>query len=162
MSILLVDNDDDTLEMFKVILARDGHRDVVTTDSAVQALGLLKLEPDSALKDAVPFDLIFLDILMPEMDGIEICARIRADARYHSVPIVMTTALDDIDTIDKALKQGATGYLTKPLRNSDLLACVRSKLKLKGELDQRDVIENQIALRRDFGSDLMFERHSPG
>jgi DNA-binding response OmpR family regulator len=155
MGILIVDDNEDTLEIFEAILAKDGHRTVTTADTAAKALSLLQLEPASALNQAVPFELIFLDIVMPDMDGIDICARIRQDARYHSVPVVMTTALDDIDTIDKALKRGATDYLTKPLKAIDLLACVRSKLKLKGELDRRDVFEHQLGLHRAF----QFEMH---
>ena len=143
MSILLVDDNEDIRDLFEAMLAKHGHHDVVAADSADHALALLKLRPPTALQEAITFDIIFLDIVMPDIDGIDLCARIRADGRYQRIPIVMLTALDDIDTIDRAIRLGATDYLTKPLKPTDLLACVRSKLKLNAE---RDRLEHQHAV----------------
>jgi DNA-binding response OmpR family regulator len=142
MSILLVDDNEDIRELFEAILARHGHHDVVAADSAGHALALLKLGPAAEPQEAIAFDIIFLDIVMPDIDGIELCGRIRADARYQRIPVVMMTALDDTDTIDRAIRLGATDYLTKPLQPNDLLACVRSKLKRNAE---RDRLEHQHA-----------------
>ena len=144
MGILIVDDDHDTRKIFEGLIANGGYENVVTAESAEQAFSHLAL--GSMITSKVSqFDLIFLDIIMPNIDGIQSCARIREDVRYQTIPIVMTTARADIETIDRAFKSGATDYLTKPLKGVDLLACVRSKLRLKAEFDRRDSIERDMA-----------------
>ena len=80
---------------------------------------------------------MLLDIVMPDIDGIEACARIRSDPRYADVPIIMVTSLGDMDSLANAFVAGATDYITKPVNRVELLARVRSALKLKAELDRR-------------------------
>jgi PleD family two-component response regulator len=87
---------------------------------------------------------MLLDIVMPEIDGIEACARIRSDQRYSSVPIIMVTSLGDTDSLANAFVAGATDYITKPLNRVELLARVRSALKLKAELDRREARELEL------------------
>ena len=82
--------------------------------------------------------------MMPEIDGIEACARIRNDPRYVDVPIIMVTSLDDMDSLANAFVAGATDYITKPLNRVELLARVRSALKLKAELDRRQAREREL------------------
>jgi DNA-binding response OmpR family regulator len=141
MGILIVDDDYDTRNIMEALIRNDGHRDVVTAESAEKAFSLLA--PGSKLH----FDLIFIDVNMPDVDGIQSCGRIREDARYRTVPIVMTTARADMTTIDRAFKSGATDYLTKPLKPVDFLACVRAKLRLKAELDMRDLLQSDLGNR---------------
>jgi DNA-binding response OmpR family regulator len=139
MGILIVDDDDDTRDIMARLLTNDGYQDVMTADSAEQAFSLLtSIVP-------IHFDLIFLDVNMPNEDGIQSCAQIREDPKYQTVPIVMTTARSDMKTIDRAFKSGATDYLTKPLKAIDFLACVRAKLRLKAEFDRRDLLENELS-----------------
>ena len=140
MGILIVDDDVDTRNIMERLITNDGHRKVVTAESAEKALSLLA-------RPEMQFDLIFLDVNMPDLDGIQSCGRIREDARYRTVPIVMTTARTDMTTIDRAFKSGATDYLTKPLKPVDFLACVRAKLRLKAELDMRDLLQSDLGNR---------------
>ena len=102
---------------------------------------------------AAAVDLIVLDIVMPEIDGIEACARIRSDPRYVDVPVIMVTALNDMDTLSNAFVAGATDYITKPFNRVELLARVRSALKLKAELDRRKAREREliVAVALDLG-----------
>ncbi len=147
MGILIVDDDDDIRNIMERLITNDGYRDVVTAESAEKALLLL------ARGLEMPVNLIFLDVNMPDIDGIQSCARIRGDARYRTVPIVMTTARTDMKTIDKAFESGATDYLSKPLKPVDLLACVRAKLRLKAELDMRDLLQSEFSSRfQQFGT----------
>jgi sigma-B regulation protein RsbU (phosphoserine phosphatase) len=147
MGILIVDDDDDVRNVMELLITSDGHRDVITMESAEKVFSLLAHGPE------IRFDLIFLDVNMPIMDGIQLCRRIRKDARYPTVPIVMTTARDDMKTIEAAFDSGATDYLTKPLKAPDLLACVRAKLKLKAELDMRDLLQSEFSSRfQQFGT----------
>jgi class 3 adenylate cyclase len=90
-----------------------------------------------------PWDLILLDVVMPEMDGYEVCRRIRADGRHSALPIVMVTALDARDERIKGLESGADDFLTKPINHPELLARVRSLLRIKRMHDslQRQAVE---------------------
>ena len=74
-------------------------------------------------------DIILLDVVMPVVDGIEACARIRSDTRYSGVPIIMVTAVDDIDQLTDAFVAGASDYVTKPIVPTDLLARVEAALQ---------------------------------
>ena len=89
-------------------------------------------------------DLVVLDVVMPEIDGIEACARIRSDPRYGDVPVIMVTAVNDMDSLSSAFVAGATDYLTKPFNRVELLARVRSALKIKAELDRRRARESEL------------------
>ena len=144
MAILIVDDDEDTRAIMARLLTNDGYQDVITAASGEQAVSLLSSDIPMQL------DLIFLDVNMPNLDGIQSCARIREDAKYRTVPIVMTTARTEMNTIDRAFKSGATDYLTKPLKAVDFLACVRAKLRLKAELDRRDLLESKLARHAPF------------
>jgi PleD family two-component response regulator len=97
-----------------------------------------------ATDEPSPVDLVLLDILMPEIDGIEACARIRNDLRYADVPIIMVTSLADMDSLGNAFVAGATDYIAKPVNRIELLARVRSALKLKGELERRQQREREL------------------
>jgi CheY-like chemotaxis protein len=141
MGILIVDDDDDTRAIMERLITNGGYKEVVTADSAEKAYSLLARGSDMQI------DLIFLDVNMPNTDGIQACARIREDARYRTIPIVVTTARADMKTVDRAFQSGATDYLSKPLKAVDFLACVRAKLKLKAELDMRDLLQSESASR---------------
>jgi diguanylate cyclase (GGDEF)-like protein len=89
-------------------------------------------------------DAILLDIVMPGIDGIEACARIRADARYQYVPILMVTSESEVDALAQAFVAGANDYVRKPFDSVELLARLRNALKLKGEIDRRRAREQEL------------------
>ncbi len=144
MRILVVDDSEDWRDITEAALMAAGyerrrHRRVRRrrrTDSSTSE----RRRPD----EPPPVDLVLLDIVMPEIDGIEACARIRSDARYADVPIIMVTSLDDMDSLANAFVAGATDYITKPFNRVELLARVRSALKLKAELDRRRAREREL------------------
>jgi DNA-binding response OmpR family regulator len=76
-------------------------------------------------------DLILLDIMMPEMDGIEVCSRLKTDPETKDIPIVFLSAMSETDTKTRGFEMGAVDYITKPFRPSDVKARVRAHLKLK-------------------------------
>ena len=92
----------------------------------------------------VPVDIVLLDIVMPETDGIEACAYIRSQERYEDLPIIMITSLDDMGSLASAFVAGANDYITKPVNRIELLARLRSALKLKEELEQRREREREL------------------
>ena len=101
-----------------------GYTDVVTADSAWEALHILDLWRPK-------FDVVLLDIVMPKMNGIEICARIRNDARYAELPVIMLTSLDDMDSVAEAFVVGANDYVAKPLIRAQLVTRVQTAVKFK-------------------------------
>jgi PleD family two-component response regulator len=143
MRILVVDDSEDWRELTEAALLAAGYEHVATVESAADAFVKLGLGAQPASGPAA-VDLIVLDLVMPEIDGVEACARIRGDARYLDVPVIMVTAANDMDSLTSAFVAGATDYITKPFNRVELLARVRSALKIKAELDRRKSREGEL------------------
>lgn len=143
MRILIIDDSEDERDVAEAMLLAAGYEGVRTASSATEAYALLGVG-GVATKTPPQLDLVVLDIVMPEIDGIEACARIRSMDRYADVPIIMVTSLDDMDSLSNAFIAGATDYITKPVNRIELLARVRSALRLKSELDRRQAREGEL------------------
>lgn len=87
-------------------------------------------------------DIVLLDVMMPGMDGFEVCRRIKADPATAHIPVVMVTALTDTQDRIKGLEAGADDFLSKPLNDTALMARVRSLVRLKMTIDEWRVREN--------------------
>src|ERR1700689_2910823 len=135
MRILVVDDQEDSRDLTEGALLSAGYADIVTAASGWEMLKILDVGRTTS--EASQFDVVLLDIVMPEMDGVEACARARNDARYADLPIIMVTSLDDMNSLSNAFVAGATDYVTKPVNRVELVARVRASLKLKQELDRR-------------------------
>jgi two-component system, cell cycle response regulator len=103
-SILVVDDDPINRMVLTRDLEREGHR-VATAADGVRALEALRAEP---------FDIVLLDVLMPELDGYETLAQIERDEKLRHVPVIMVSALEDIDSVVRCIEMGAADYLPKP------------------------------------------------
>src|ERR687886_519992 len=79
---------------------------------------------------------VLLDIMMPQMDGFEVCRRLKADARTADIPVVMVTALSDVADRLRGLEAGADDFLTKPVNDIALFARVRSLVRLKRMMEE--------------------------
>ena len=142
MHILVVDDSEDGRDITEAMLLAAGYEQVITAASANEAYRALGIGVSPAAP--VTIDLVLLDIVMPDVDGIEACARIRNDPRCGGVPIIMVTALGDTDSLGNAFVAGATDYITKPVNRVELLARARSALKLKAEFDRREAREAEL------------------
>ena len=111
--VLVVDDEPSILELLRTALVALGGYDVETAGSGVQALEMLG-------QGRPHYDLVLLDIQMPEMNGVDVCARIRGMAGYRDIPIIMLTAMSQMEYVDKAFLAGATDYVTKPFNFEDL------------------------------------------
>ncbi|WP_296449386.1 response regulator [Rhodoferax sp. UBA5149] len=120
-TILIVDDEERNVKLLEALLHADGH----ATLSASKGRDVL------ALAVAEQPDLILLDIMMPDMDGFETVARLKADPRTQRVPVIMVTALDDRESKLRALEAGAEEFLSKPIDRADLRVRVRNLLRLK-------------------------------
>lgn len=116
--ILIVDDDIDSLKLIGLMLQRHGY-DVVAANAGNQAMS-------KALSDSP--DLIILDIMMPDIDGYEVCRRLRANADTRSIPIIMFTAKTLVDDKVAGFEAGADDYLTKPTHPAELASRVKAIL----------------------------------
>jgi CheY-like chemotaxis protein len=137
MKILAVDDEPIVLELLKSSMTAAGYDSMEFASSAYQALRMTQTA-------TVPFDCFFLDILMPGMNGIELCARIREIPDYKDTPIIMLTKMDDKSFFDLAFSAGATDYVTKPFDPVELL--IRAKIADKMSRTQNKLQSSDIKL----------------
>lgn len=144
MRILVVDDSVDVHHQLRVFLTADGHGDLAFVFSAREAYELLGLDDDAPTTAAV--DLVLMDIEMGEMGGIEATRRLKADPRYQDVPVIMITADTTSESLQASFEAGAVDYITKPIRKIELLARVRSFLRLREEVVTRKRREQDLLL----------------
>jgi|ERR1051325_6735231 CheY-like chemotaxis protein len=113
--ILLVDDADTVLLMEKMILS-NGY-DLVTAKNGEEAIAKAIAE--------LP-DLILLDVIMPRMDGLEACKRIKQQPGLSSIPIIMVTTRGEVQNVETAFENGCTDYVTKPINGIELLSKVKN------------------------------------
>src|SRR5206468_3840888 len=139
MRTLVVDDSPDMRKLIQSNLTTKGQTEVLTAESAREAFRHLAIEDDDS-GDA-PIDLILMDIMMSDMDGIRACQRIKAVERLREIPIIMVTGRTDSEDLRAAFAAGAMDYITKPLNSVELLARVSSALALKRAIDIRKARE---------------------
>jgi two-component system cell cycle response regulator len=124
--ILVVDDIAANVRLLEAKLAAE-YFEVVTASSGPEALEIISRNAP---------DIVLLDVMMPEMDGFEVCTRIRANAKTRFLPVVMVTALSDPSDRVRGLEAGADDFLTKPVNDLALFARVRSLVRLKMMMDE--------------------------
>ncbi|MEX2461121.1 MAG: fused response regulator/phosphatase [Paenibacillaceae bacterium] len=131
MSIIIVDDNLTNQLIILRILENSGYKDLRTASSAQELFTYLKM--DTPNKQELPVDLILLDMMMPAIDGIEACRRIQNQPHLRDIPIVFVTAMGDSNKMAEAMDAGAIDYVMKPINKIELLARIRSALRLKFE-----------------------------
>src|SRR3989442_4377255 len=139
--ILVVDDTVHNVRMLVDLLTAKGYS-TVTAASGPEALAKVEAERP---------DLVLLDVMMPGMDGYEVCRRIRANPEHGMLPVVMVTALDPTRERIKGLDAGADDFLTKPVNMAELAARVRSLLRIK---DLYTTVQAQATELADLNSNL--------
>lgn len=132
--ILVVDDNPTNIKILQTRLASEGY-DIVTAADGEEAL--------VAAHEQVP-DLILLDIMMPRLDGIEVCRRLRSDAGFPFTPIILVTAMADTKDVVAGLEAGGDEYLTKPIDQGALVARVRSMLRIKALHDKAEGLAAEV------------------
>ena len=133
-TILLVDDESLNLKLMKGLLKPLGYA-IHTATNGSDALYQLK---------KADIDLILLDIMMPDMDGFQVCRAVKTNEETRLIPVVLLTALDDIETKIRGIDAGADDFITKPPHKSELIARIRSLLRIKRLNNNLTSIENVL------------------
>jgi two-component system phosphate regulon response regulator PhoB len=134
--ILVVDDEEDLLELVRYTLAKEGHS-ITCVDTGEKAV--------DSVQRKLP-DLIVLDLMLPGIDGLEVCRRLKRDLNTRDVPIIMLTAKSEERDVIRGLDGGADDYITKPFSPRVLLARVKSLLRRK-DVELRSQQETTIQIR---------------
>lgn len=124
--ILIVDDNPKNIQVLASFLTAEGYELEYST-SGIEALEWLKEEN---------FDLVLLDIMMPEMDGFEVCEKIKANPKHVDLPIIFLTAKTDAESITIAFQKGGVDYISKPFNSNELLSRVAAHVGLKMSKDR--------------------------
>jgi len=143
--ILVVDDNEVNRDLLSRRLLRQGC-DVEVADNGFAALALLRSRP---------FDLILLDIMMPEMNGYEVLEKLKADPVLRHIPVIVISALDDIDNIVKGIELGADDYLPKPFNPVLLTARINACLEKKRLHDREQAYLEQLRAEREKSDRLL-------
>jgi DNA-binding response OmpR family regulator len=120
--ILIADDDDGLRHLLRLVLCREGF-EVIEAADGTEAL--------ARAYDSSP-SLVLLDVMMPGLDGFDVCRQLRSDQRTHRLPIVFVSAIDDISQRNDLMKLGADDCIRKPIGPRDLIARVRDVMERRG------------------------------
>lgn len=143
--ILVVDDDHINRELLSILLKRDRHT-VTTVDNGRQAMAMLM---------ARKFDLVLLDIMMPEMDGYQVLERLQTDADLRHIPVIVISAMGETESVARAIQLGADDYLTKPFDATLLQARINASLEKKRLHDQEKAILHRLETHKKRAEDLL-------
>jgi two-component system, sensor histidine kinase and response regulator len=144
-SILVVDDEPNNFDVIQVLLNKEDYI-FHYASSGQRALDRVeRFQPD----------VILLDVMMPDLDGIEVCRRIKALPRWQSVPIVMVTALTDKKELERCLSTGAEDFIAKPVNRLELLARVASMLRIKRQYDGLQIAQQKLDLAAQAQGELL-------
>lgn len=142
--VLIVDDTEANRILLERRLQRQGHH-TATAEDGLQALGLLQGQA---------FDLILLDIMMPGMNGFELLERLQADIQLKHVPVILISALDDIDSMARGIAMGADDYLPKPFNRHILNARVNASLARKRLHDREQLYARSLEREMDIAREI--------
>ncbi|MFO0792559.1 MAG: response regulator [Candidatus Brocadiaceae bacterium] len=137
VKILIADDIKQNVKLLRVILAASGY-DIIEAYDGEEALEKLKTEHP---------DLILLDIMMPKLTGYDVCKKIRADKKTKDIPVIMITALHEMDDRIKGIEAGANDFISKPFNKAELLARVKSLASVRQVVkkDEASVLDSILA-----------------
>lgn len=146
--VLVVDDEPNGFTVIRALLKPEGY-EFSYVSSGDEALNQL---------DSIAPDIILLDVMMPEKDGIETCREIKVNPLWSHIPVIMVTALDAKEDLARCLDAGADDFITKPVNRMELQARVRSMLRMK---HQYDALKATLQLREDMSSMMVHDLRTP-
>lgn len=147
-TILVVDDEPNNFEVIEILLFNNGY-EISYVTSGAEALNYLQhTQPD----------VILLDVMMPGMNGIEVCRQIKQNPCWQHIPIIIVTALSAKEDLAHCLEAGAEDFISKPVNALELRARVRSMLRIKR---QYDALQNTMELREDMSNMIVHDLRNP-
>ena len=162
-SILVIDDEPNNFDVIEALLSEQSYQLHYAANGKSAIAGLSSFKPD----------LILLDVMMPEMDGIEVCKRIKASPEWQTVPIIMVTALNSKSDLANCLNAGADDFISKPINSMELRARIKSMLRIKQQYNSIqnlstiqaytiNILESTLdELRGTFSSRMSHELNTP-
>jgi two-component system, sensor histidine kinase and response regulator len=147
-SILIVDDEPNNFDVIEILLAREAYNLNYAADSA---------EAFHYLNHSLP-DVLLLDVMMPGVDGLELCRRIKSNPAWCHLPILMVTALNSKEDLAHCLESGADDFISKPVNGVELRARIRSMLRIK---QQQDALKSTLQLREDLSNMIVHDLRNP-
>lgn len=139
IKILIVDDVSDNIQVAMNILREENYTFSFATDGE-EALNMLKNES---------FDLILLDIMMPKIDGFEVCRQLKILPQAKNIPVIFLTAKADVDSISKGFDVGGVDYIAKPFHANELLSRVKTHLELANARKELELINTDLKLKAE-------------
>lgn len=152
MNIVIVDDNATNLIIMEKILRKAGYDKLVLLSSAKELYRFLDMDASGTAE--VPVDLILMDMMMPEIDGVEACRTILGQERFRDLPVIFVTAMGDSRKLAEALDAGALDYVMKPINKVELLARMRSTLRLKHEKDRHKERDKRIQVELELAKQV--------
>ena len=143
--VLVVDDNEANRDLIARRVRRQGHR-VTVAEDCERALELMRQEP---------FDLVLLDIMMPKMNGYQVLEHLKADPNLRHIPVIVISALDDINSVVECIELGAEDYLTKPFNAVLLAARITNSLEKKRLRDQERFYLEQLQAEKERSEHLL-------
>ena len=126
--VVIADDNQQNCELLDAYLADEGYEIYMASDGQETLDRVAETQPD----------LILLDIMMPKLSGYEVCQKLKEDEKTAAIPILMVTALNEMGDIEKAVAAGCDDFLTKPVNRLELTTRVRSLLRVRHLMNERD------------------------
>lgn len=146
--ILIVDDEEVSRDLLKALLRRQNYQFISATD------GKNALE---ILEQIVP-DTILLDVMMPDMDGFQVCQTLKNTPKWKHIPIILITALTGKDDLARGIEAGADDFLNKPVNGLELRARVKSMLRIRKQYDD---LQESLRLREDLAGMIVHDMRTP-
>ncbi len=146
--VLVVDDEPVNFDVIEILLFKEGY-ELHHRDNGAEAIAnLAEIKPD----------IILLDVMMPDMDGIEVCQQMRNNPQWKHIPIIIITALSDKEDLARCLDAGADDFISKPINSNELRARVRSMLRIKL---QHDCIQDKMRSREEMMQTIVHDLRNP-
>ncbi len=146
--VLVVDDESVNFDVIEILLFKEGYELHYLSNGAAAIAHLAEIKPD----------IILLDVMMPDMDGIEVCQHLRNNPQWKYIPIIIITALSDKEDLARCLGAGADDFISKPINSSELRARVRSMLRIKS---QHDCIQHKMRSREEMMQTIVHDLRNP-
>jgi two-component system sensor histidine kinase/response regulator len=146
--ILIIDDEPDNFDVIDTLLDNQGY-ELIYVSSGKQALELLTyFQPD----------VILLDVMMPEMNGIEFCQKFKSNSQWKHIPVIIVTALSSKEDLSQCILAGADDFISKPIHGLELRSRLRSMLRIK---QQYDALQKTLYLREDLSNMIVHDLRNP-